>query len=414
MNNPTNVNTSATYSRRNLAIDMLRALTMFTMIFVNDFWKVHDIPRWLEHAGYGEDFMGLADVVFPCFLFAVGMSIPYAIERRYAKGFSAESTLGHIFLRTFALLVMGAFITNSEYRLSPEVPYPIGVYWFLMAIGFIGVWNRYHEAVSRRRKSLFCACKTAGVLVLLYLSLTFRNPDGGVFSASWGILGAIGWTYLVCALVYIFCRDRLRCLLSVCGAFILICLLDTPLREAFGGESILAFPDRNFYRGMLNILHIGNGALPAFTMGGIILSVVSARYADKSERWKLWSTAGTTAVLLLAGVAAHQFWIVSKIGATPPWVFWVLALSVLLYGLLNCLAARNLTGWFVLIRPAGTATLTTYLIPYVFYGFADVTGVILPDWFTHGVMALVNCTCFAFAVIGVTWAMEKLHVKLKI
>ena len=64
---------------------------MFIMIFVNDFWKVHDVPHWLEHAVYGEDFMGLADIVFPCFLFAVGMSIPYAIERRYAKGFSAES-----------------------------------------------------------------------------------------------------------------------------------------------------------------------------------------------------------------------------------------------------------------------------------------------------------------------------------
>ena len=41
------------YSRRNLAIDMLRALTMFIMIFVNDFWKVHDVPHWLEHAVYG-------------------------------------------------------------------------------------------------------------------------------------------------------------------------------------------------------------------------------------------------------------------------------------------------------------------------------------------------------------------------
>lgn len=147
------------YSRRNLAIDMLRALTMFIMIFVNDFWKVHDVPHWLEHAVYGEDFMGLADIVFPCFLFAVGMSIPYAIERRYAKGFSAESTLGHILSRTFALLVMGAFITNSEFRLSPEAPYPIGVYWFLMAIGFIGVWNQYPKPASGTQKNLFRAFK---------------------------------------------------------------------------------------------------------------------------------------------------------------------------------------------------------------------------------------------------------------
>lgn len=177
------------YSRRNPAIDMLRALTMFTMIFVNDFWKVHDVPHWLEHAVYGEDFMGLADIVFPCFLFAVGMSIPYAIERRYAKGFSAESTLGHILSRTFALLVMGAFITNSEFRLSPEAPYPIGVYWFLMAIGFIGVWNQYPKPASGTQKNLFRAFKIIGVLVLLYLAFTFRNPQEGVFGAYLGNIG---------------------------------------------------------------------------------------------------------------------------------------------------------------------------------------------------------------------------------
>ena len=88
------------FSKRNMAIDMLRALTMLTMIFVNDFWKVHGVPHWLEHADVYEDFMGLADVVFPCFLFAVGMSIPYAIERRYAKALSAESTVSHILSRT--------------------------------------------------------------------------------------------------------------------------------------------------------------------------------------------------------------------------------------------------------------------------------------------------------------------------
>lgn len=222
---------------------------MFIMIFVNDFWKVHDVPHWLEHAVYGEDFMGLADIVFPCFLFAVGMSIPYAIERRYAKGFSAESTLGHILSRTFALLVMGAFITNSEFRLLPEAPYPIGVYWFLMAIGFIGVWNQYPKPASGTQKNLFRAFKIIGVLVLLYLAFTFRNPQGGVFGAYWGILGSIGWTYLVCAVIYIFSRDRLQYLLPAWGAFILICLLGTPLREGFGGEAILAFPERKLLSG---------------------------------------------------------------------------------------------------------------------------------------------------------------------
>ena len=97
---------------RNLAIDMLRALTMTLMIFVNDFWKVHDVPQWMEHAKRGVDFMGLSDFVYPAFLFCVGMSVPYAIESRYCKGYSGESTAGHILLRTLSLLIMGAFLGN--------------------------------------------------------------------------------------------------------------------------------------------------------------------------------------------------------------------------------------------------------------------------------------------------------------
>lgn len=402
------------YSQRNLAIDMLRALTMFVMIFVNDFWKIHDVPHWLEHATYGEDFMGLADVVFPCFLFAVGMSIPYAIERRYEKGFSAESTVAHILSRTFALLVMGAFITNSEFRLSPEVPYSIGIYWFLMAVGFIGVWNQYPKPKDAVQRNLFRVCKLVGILSLVYLAFTFRNPKGGVFGAYWGILGSIGWTYCLCAMIYFFSRDRLKYLCLFVALFLLICLTDSPMRESFGNTPIVNLPERNFYYGMLSIFHIGNGALPAFTMGGILLSVLSLRFSDRSCIWRMKHAFFIALSFFIIGLGSHYFWIVSKIGATPPWVFYVLALSVALYALLERMVGRNQIGWFRFIRPAGTATLTTYLVPYVFYGFADVTKIVLPDWFTHGFMGLINCFCFSFLVIGVTGLLSRMHIKLKI
>ena len=67
---------------RNKAIDMMRALTMVLMVTVNEFWSVEDIPHWMHHAKITEDMMGLSDVVFPLFLFAMGMSIPYAIENK--------------------------------------------------------------------------------------------------------------------------------------------------------------------------------------------------------------------------------------------------------------------------------------------------------------------------------------------
>ena len=72
--------------KRNVTIDLLRALTMATMLVVNDFWSVSGIPHWMQHAKWGEDMLGFSDIVFPSFLFCVGLSIPYAITAMRRKG----------------------------------------------------------------------------------------------------------------------------------------------------------------------------------------------------------------------------------------------------------------------------------------------------------------------------------------
>ena len=159
-----------TMTERNAAIDMLRGLTMVLMVFVNDFWTVLDVPHWLEHYATWEDGMGLSDVIYPLFLFAVGMSVPYAIDRRYEKGLSTESTLGHIFSRTFALVVMGTFICNQESREMTGCRW----LWVLsMLVGFFLVWNQY--------KAGFKAAgwlRAAGVVLLTGLAVGYRTPEG--------------------------------------------------------------------------------------------------------------------------------------------------------------------------------------------------------------------------------------------
>jgi predicted acyltransferase len=50
------------------------------MIFVNELAAVHDIPQWMKHMPRDADAMSFVDVVFPGFLFIVGMSIPFAIN----------------------------------------------------------------------------------------------------------------------------------------------------------------------------------------------------------------------------------------------------------------------------------------------------------------------------------------------
>ena len=165
---------------------------------------------------------------------------------------------------------------------------------------------------------------------------------------------------------------------------------------------------------MLSILHIGNGSLVVLSMSGMLLSVLSVRMVERPWQWKMPMAFAVSAVCAALAAVMHRFWIVGKIEATPVWVFYVIAIAVSLYTLLDCLVQAGVTRWFAVIKPAGTATLTVYLMPYVFYAMSSLTGVVLPDCLTHGAMGIVNCLTFALVVIAATGVLERINIKLKL
>src|SRR5438477_11451930 len=84
------------------SVDALRGLTILLMVFVNDLGR--GAPAWMLHIQPSNaDGMTLADVVFPVFLFLVGVSIPLAFERARAAGKSTMAQLGHVLMRTATL-----------------------------------------------------------------------------------------------------------------------------------------------------------------------------------------------------------------------------------------------------------------------------------------------------------------------
>lgn len=400
------------FSRRNLAIDMLRAITMLVMIFVNDLWSISDVPHWLEHAEFGEDFAGLSDFVFPCFLFVMGMSIPYAIENRYAKGLSAESTLGHILVRSFTLLIMGVFTVNSG-NFADSVPYNSYVYYVLIFIAFLLIWNRYPSTPSHR--ALWATLRIIGCAILIYLMITCKHGDGSPFRASWwGILGIIGWAYLFCASTYLLLRRRPIVIAGIFAFLIVLCISTTPLRDSFGASTILGLPEGHFISSLLSSLHIGNGCMASLTMGGVMLSLTSARLTTLSPNRRLLYSLAAAAIMLCIAIGLHQFFIVSKLGETPTWVFYTYAIAITLYFTLNRLVELGHTRWFVIIKPAGTATLTAYLMPYIAYGVAGLTGWHVPESVTHSAYGIIVCISFSFIMIWLAGLLGKLHIRLKI
>lgn len=381
--------------KRNLAIDIFRGLTMALMVCVNDFWAIHNVPHFLEHFAVMEDGMGLSDIIYPMFLFAMGMSVPLALERRFQKGLSFESTLKHILARTLALLLMGSFIVNSE----TGIAWNKGVFWLLMVVGFFMVWNNYPEGFRYKRP-----LRILGIAILAGLAIAFRSPEDGLFRASWwGILGQIGWMYLFSAIAYILCRGRWWPLAILWMVFCLVNISVAPMRD--GGELL----GGNYLADFSDALHLGNGHSIIMALGGMICTLAGQKLKKRPL------AAGFAAALVLALLAAltHKWWIISKGLGTLPWCLYVSAISVALYALLRALERRGLMCWARPLDPAGKATLTVYMMPYFFYSFWIFINPTVPGWMS-GWVGVAKCAVFSALCIATAWGIGKLGIKLKI
>src|SRR5690349_18384243 len=158
-------------SQRILSIDALRGITILVMIFVNELAGVQGIPAWMKHMPADADAMTFVDVVFPAFLFIVGMSIPFAINNRLSKGDSFWKLQGHILFRAAGLLVLGVFMVNAEgSHQEGAMIMPIALWSLLFYVCVILVWNVY----TFENKTIAYVLRGVGVAGLIFLAVIFR------------------------------------------------------------------------------------------------------------------------------------------------------------------------------------------------------------------------------------------------
>jgi len=94
---------------RVLSVDVLRGFTIALMILVNDPGDWSHVFSQLDHAEWNG--WTLTDLVFPTFLFVVGVSMVFSFEARVARGNCRKSLTGHVWAR-FAKLVVLALALN--------------------------------------------------------------------------------------------------------------------------------------------------------------------------------------------------------------------------------------------------------------------------------------------------------------
>src|SRR5512133_1617578 len=159
-------------SNRILSIDVMRGLTLVLMLFVNDLY-MPGVPAWLGHMKADFDGMGLADWVFPGFLFMVGMAIPFAIGGRISKGEANITISRHISIRTISLLIIGVLMLNSG-RVNAELTGMSKNLWaVLMYTGVFLVWNKYSDDPANF--FTVTGLKLLGMALLAFLVFRFKS-----------------------------------------------------------------------------------------------------------------------------------------------------------------------------------------------------------------------------------------------
>lgn len=102
-------------SERLLSLDVFRGITIMGMILVNNPGTWSAIYPQLEHAKWhGCTF---TDLIFPFFLFIVGVAISYSLSKRKAQGGSMKALYLNIFRRTIILFALGLILAGFPFGL---------------------------------------------------------------------------------------------------------------------------------------------------------------------------------------------------------------------------------------------------------------------------------------------------------
>jgi predicted acyltransferase len=376
---------------------------MLLMIFVNDLWTLHGVPRWLEHAAANEDGMGFSDIIFPAFLFIVGLSIPFAIQSRTERGDSNYSILLHLLWRTLALVLMGFFMVNQE-NFSQQSPEMLRRIWdILMIIAFFLIWNNY-ESKKVSGKVPVWLLQTTGIAILIILAIIYKGGSADdphwMRPHWWGILGLIGWAYLVCSCICLFSKNRMGIIIPV----LIILMLFNLMEVLPGGITLPRF---------LLIVSASNHVL---VMTGVLVTLIYLRIMKNGK----YAIFGLILILLAGFSIAYGFVVrpyggISKIMATPSWTSICAGIAIAVFLIIFILAdVMHYSGWAGLIMPAGQSTLTCYLLPGLLYTFLYPLQQLLPESFLTGAAGLAKSLLFALLTVIITGWLQKIHIRLKI
>lgn len=389
------------------SIDLMRALTVLVMIMVNEWHGVQGLPAWMKHMPADADAMSFVDVVFPAFLFIVGMSIPFALQQRESKGASLGQQLLYVLQRGLGLVLMGVFMVNAEGgHHAASMVLPIAAWALLSYLAAYGLWGGW------ARRPLGRTWRVGGVLLFLLLALLYRGgPQGeqGLAPQWWGILGLIGWAYLVASLAYLAAQRLGAWAAPALLGMAVLCVL-----YFVAGASQEASASTGLAASLLS--EGGQASHVAIVLGGMVCALIFFQQGRLGPSQRLALALGLALVAALAAAALRPAYPISKIHATPSWALYCVALCAVIYAALHQLTRGGLKPPPLqgLWGPVAAHPLLAYLLPFVLGWTLALLGLSLPAFLQPAWPGVLYGPVLALAVAGLVAWLDQRGASLRI
>ncbi|TDW48596.1 putative acyltransferase [Flavobacterium sp. 270] len=385
------------YNQRIISIDALRGITIFVMIFVNELASIKNVPQWMKHMPADADAMTFVDVVFPAFLFIVGMSIPFAFNARLLKGDSCRIIWTHTLKRALALIIIGVYMVNAEYGYDASKMVIAPAFWGLFAYAMpIPIWNKYAKDFPVWIKNTLQYGGMA-VLIVLYFLYVQDNGEMGMTPKWWGILGLIGWAYLFTVVYYWLVSGKLWAMIL----FLIVCVVANSINLT---EGIVKLPWFSFIAG-----HLTHASV---VTAGVVISLL---FFDRKIVPKInWAVIGFAVLFFVTAYFLRPYYGISKIKGTPSWTMFSAAIcTVLFYFLYWLMEIKKQTKWSDFFMPAAANPLLIYILPGVIYYFNLAFHIhIIPDYFREGVPGIIWSLVFSTIMLFVMKICNKYKIQL--
>ena len=179
------------------SLDALRGLDMFFLVGFAGIFRAlpkladNDFFNWLAYQVTHPEWHGFTawDVVFPMFIFIVGVAMPFSFSRRLNQEGGKNKLYKHILTRAIILAILG--IVRSQSPLTELHPY-YGLYSVLYRIGFSYLFASIIMMNTNIRGQIYWAF---GILIGYWMLLRFVPVPGygiGDFSQEGNLVTYIG------------------------------------------------------------------------------------------------------------------------------------------------------------------------------------------------------------------------------